>query len=383
MRYFFFVSLILIIWTYVLYPLFLWVVRHLFGSRLAEASLQNTPSVSLIISCYNEEDVIGEKVMNTLALDYPDHLLEIMVMCDGCTDDTAIRAREAGDERVRVIERPHRRGKTAVQNMAAEQASGEILVFSDANAMYDKCAITNLMLQFVDPNIAGVCGEVQFYSATEKKSVGKEEEVYWGYEQFLKRTESYVSSAIGANGAIYAIRKNQYDALPEDIISDLVEPLLQVQKGFRIAYEPAAVAREEIRINYIREFYRKQRIILRSWHGIGYVKTLLNPLKYGIFSLQLWSHKLLRWLMPAGLITLFISNLFLLGAGALFYWLFMVQVFFYLLSLGGWIAHERSNIHSHKLLRLPFYFCLVNTAALSALWLFFKGKNIVTWEPQR
>ena len=337
----------------------------------------------MIISCYNEASVIAGKIKNTLQLDYPEELLQILVMSDGSSDETADRARGAGKSRIEVVEFGVRQGKTAVQNRAVERATGEILVFSDANAMYEPDAVKNLVRDFSDPKVAGVCGEVQFQSDSHERSVGEEEEVYWGYEQFLKRNESQASSAIGANGAIYAIRQNQYELLPDEIISDLVEPLMQVVKGYRITYNPSAIAKEGIGINYLKEFHRKRRIILRSWHGMSYVSSLLNPLKSGIFSLQLWSHKILRWLMPVGLIALFFSNLFLLDSGFVYQVIFGFQLFFYGLSIGGWIIHERFDSRGGKLFRLPFYFCLVNAAALSALFSFIRGKNIILWDPQR
>ncbi|MCF7805439.1 MAG: glycosyltransferase family 2 protein [Candidatus Marinimicrobia bacterium] len=345
-------------------------------------SPESLPSISLIIACYNEEGIIERKIENTLALEYPKDLLEVLVISDGSTDNTVSIARKMEESHIRVYDRVRREGKTAVQNVGAEIATGEILVFSDANALYVPDALKQAVKKFKDPKVAGICGEVKFVSTAQAESVSQEEEFYWGYEQFLKRVESKVSSVIGANGAIYAIRKNLYDPLRNDIISDLVEPLLLVKKGFQVKYEQKAVAIEEISIGYRKEFQRKSRIILRSLHGVAFVSNLLNPFKYGIFSIQLWSHKLLRWLVPLVLGVMFLSNLLLISSGT-FMALFLVQILFYALAGIGWAVQKNSFATDIWFFRLPFYFCLVNLAALSALIQYVRGKNIVTWEPQR
>jgi len=342
----------------------------------------NLPTVSFIIACYNEEDIIAEKLKNTLSLDYPMDRMEVLVISDGSTDETVTRAKKTKADNVRVLDRGERTGKTAVQNYGSSLAAGEILVFSDANAFYRPDALRKLIQGFREPRIGGICGEVRFVSSVNKESVAKEEEFYWGYEQFLKRAESRVRSAIGANGAIYAIRKALYEPLPEEIISDLVEPLLLVKNGFSVKYAHDAIAEEEISINYRREYHRKKRIILRSLHGLSFVKELLNPLKYGIFSIQLLSHKLLRWLIPVALIGLFVSNLFLLSSW-FFQVLFLAQLVFYALAGIGWIMQKNQISTGPQIFRLPFYFCLVNLAALSALVLYLQGRNIIVWEPQR
>lgn len=378
---FFYICLILLLYTYLGYPILLIIISKIKKNKKFGMSHDGyQPNVSMIIPCFNEEEQIKEKLQNTLKLDYPKDKFEILVISDGSTDSTTQIVRKYRDKGVVLIDRRKNQGKTTVQNIAADIAKGEILVFSDANAFYEKNALQEIVKPFNHDSIGGVCGQIQFKSVKNQYSVSGEEKTYWKYEQFLKIQESKITSTIGANGAIYALRRNLYTPLPEGIISDLVEPLMLIKKGFQVLYQHTAVAREVISISFKKEFKRKFRIILRSWHGILYAKDLLNPFKYSFFALQVISHKILRWLIPLFLIVLFTTN-FLLLFNNFYRITLIIQLILYCFALIGWILNTIGL--NFKIFKLPFYFCLVNLAAFKAFIYFIMGKNIVTWEPQR
>ena len=224
------------------------------------------PTVSLIITAHNEEEIIKSKLENSLTLNYPLEKLQIIIASDGSTDGTVRLAEEHHEVEVLNLSRM---GKTAAQNEAVKRASGDIVVFSDANAYYEPNAISELVKWFVDSSVGCVCGELRYR--------GKSQEVlYWKYEVMVKGLESRTGRLLGANGSIYAIRKTNYINLPEDVISDFVEPLKVYKNGQNVVYESQAVAWEDYPSQ---TFNRKRRIILRSLQSLQYLDTLLHPFK--------------------------------------------------------------------------------------------------------
>jgi cellulose synthase/poly-beta-1,6-N-acetylglucosamine synthase-like glycosyltransferase len=275
------------------YPLFLAVTTLVFSRRTARANCE--PTVTLIIAAYNEARTIKEKLENTLQLDYPSDKLEVIVASDGSTDETNTIVEGYQGRGIALASFP-RTGKTGVQNRMAKRARGEILVFSDANAAYRSDAIRKLVRNFSDPNVGGVSGQLTYHVSGE--GAGTSERLYWSYEKFMKQRESDLSSVVGANGSIYAVRRSDYVEIPEDLISDFVEPLAIVRNGKRVIYEPEAISAEDGSASYDTEFRRKVRILTRSIRGLLTMRELLNPLRFGVFGVQLVMHKLLRFLTP-------------------------------------------------------------------------------------
>ncbi|HYX08692.1 MAG TPA: glycosyltransferase family 2 protein [Bacteroidales bacterium] len=385
----FFLLLTVVLLEYIGYPLILWsiyIVRDLINFKdnknLSNSYSDSLPTVSLILSCYNEEDVIEEKIKNIENINYPNQNIEVIIVSDGSTDNTASIIKKAKRNNYKFISYKKSKGKTYAQNAAVKKSVNEILVFTDANAIFKPNAISELVNSFADDKIGGVCGEVRFQPSEKKISVSKEENTYWKYEQKIKELESRITSIIGANGAIYAIRKEDYVPLSRDIISDLVEPLEVVKRGKKVIYNSNAVAFEKNEIDYTKEFHRKVRIILRSLHGIKYVKALLNPFQYGFFAIQIWLHKLLRWFIPIVLLFVFVLNFFLYNT-ILYKFLFWMQIIFYGFAMVALVGLKFGKFNVPKILRLPFYYCLINVAALKALLLFIRGKKITVWTPQR
>jgi cellulose synthase/poly-beta-1,6-N-acetylglucosamine synthase-like glycosyltransferase len=372
-------SVIMVILVTVGYPVFLALCRPLARRRRQLDSTER--HVSLIIAAFNEQAVIARKIENALALDYPRERLDIMVASDGSNDRTDDIVQSFANRGVTLLRFP-RTGKTAVQNEVARIAKGEILVFSDANAFYRPDAIRKLVRNFADPEIACVCGQL-VYSVEGVAGAGASERSYWNYEKFMKQRESDLSSAIGANGSIYAVRRSEYVELDRDLISDLVEPLALVRRGKRVVYEAEAVSEEAASSNYDVEFRRKVRILTRSIRGLLYMRALLNPLQYGIFSFQLLMHKLLRFLTPVFLIS-GLASLAALAAVGQYRALFLVVVVAFAVAMvvGRGVVADRSNplIRASHLL---YYFVMVNFALVLAWGNILRGKRMTFWAPER
>jgi len=375
----FFLLIFIIFYVYVGYPVIISAIAAI-RKRTVQKRDDFEPSVSLIIAAFNEEDVIEEKIKNSLALDYPKDKLEIIVFSDASTDRTDEIVKQYQNEGVILIQLTGRRGKTAGQNLSVSQANGEIIVFSDANAVYKPDAIRKIARNFYDASIGCVCGELVYYS-DDKSLIGDAENVYWDYEKFIKRKEDQAGSILGANGSIYAVRRELYVPLPDETISDFIEPFKIIEQGYRVVYEPAAVSFEQSTKNFQEEFQRKKRIVNRSFNSFLHFRSFLNPFRYPMLSFELISHKLLRWLIPFFLILIFGVNLFLLNV--LFFRItFLVQLLFYGMALSGYFL-EKKQWHI-MLFYVPFYFCLVNLASfLAIVKYFFKRKKVVVWDPIR
>ena len=338
------------------------------------------PSVSLIIAAYNEESVIGDKLKNSLELSYPRDKLEVIVASDGSTDQTNNIAISYQSRGVVLLTFP-RTGKTGVQNQVAKRARGEILVFSDANALYRPDAIGKLVRNFSDPDVGGVCGQLDYLVGAE--GAGSSESLYWRYEKFIKRRESELSSVVGANGSIYAVRRSDYVQLDEDMISDLVEPLALVRSGKRVVYEPQAVSIEDASTSYGIEFRRKVRILTRSIRGLLRMRQLLNPSRFGIFAVQLIMHKLLRFLTPVFLIAgaSALAGLALLGR---YRALSLTAVA--VTTIAAIVASRQPSGRPSVFVRachLLYYYVLTNCALVLAWRNVVRGDRMTLWAPER
>ena len=376
LAFFFWVSLLLVVYTYLLYPVLLWLLT--FRKRSPRYAVPaEWPSVSLIIAAYNEAGVIQQKIDNSLSLDYPRDKLQILVVSDCSDDGTDQIVAARGKEGVQLVRLAERSGKTRAQNMAVRVARGDILVFSDANSLYSATALKALVQTFTDPSIGCVCGELRYVNP-DQGGAGKGEGIYWHYEQLLKRRESQLCSLVGANGSIYALRRELFDELGDEIISDFIMPIRIWRKRFQVAYQPEAVAVEYSAGSFRDEFRRRTRIIARSLHGLRTEAGVLNPLRHGLFALQLISHKVLRWLVPVWLIVAFVSSGVLAG-NPLYRWLFLLQLGFYFLALLGNLFP--GQVGRLGLFYVPAHFCAINLGALVGLWNFATGRRYRVWQP--
>ena len=375
----FWAALAVIGYVFAGYPLLLLIIGSVVRRRPAPPAT-TVPTVSLIVSAYNEEKIIGEKIANCLSLDYPREKLEILVVSDASTDSTDVIVARYAYEGIKLKRMPTRGGKTTGLNAVVPLAQGDIVVFSDANALYAPDAIQKLVRNFADPAVGCVTGDSR-YTHLETSYVGKSENTYWDYERSVKMHESALGSMVGADGAIFAIRRPLYRPLRAEDINDFVIPLQIVSQGYRCVFEPEAVCYENAVVHFEEEFRRKVRVVNRSWNGLFRVKELLNPMRYGWFAIQLISHKPLRWLTPLFLGALLMSALFLASTHWFYAGVAMGQVGWYLLGLLGALL-EKWHVH-HRWLSFPCYFLLMNVASIAGFCQYLRGEKINIWEPER
>ncbi len=372
--------LFILVYIYIGYPVLLFLMRTVLPEKRVDRK-EIFPRVSILISCFNEEAVIREKLDNTLSLDYPKDKLEVIVVSDASTDHTDEIVREYEKEGVRLIRQDKNLGKTSGLNLSVPQARGEVIVFSDANAMYMPNAISKLVRNFNDEKVGYVVGEAR-YRDINKTAAAKSEGAYWRFEILLKRMESYINSVVGGDGAIYAIRSELYEKLMDTDINDFVNPLQIILKKYRGIYETEAICYEETSGGFKKEFNRKVRIINRSFSGLIRMKAVLNPFKTGFFSLGIISHKLLRWFAPLFLIT-FIVSCFALSMlhVRIFQWSSLLVIVFFVFSYIGYLFSEKDNVW--LFFYYPYYFVLVSTASLVGLYKSLIGEIQTTWSPSR
>ncbi len=377
----FWVAVALLAYTYVLFPIML-VVRGLLRQRPVNAA-DIEPRVSMIIAAYNEADSIGAKIDNLLSLDYPEDRLEVVIASDGSDDGTVAVVASYTDERIKLLALP-RQGKAGALNDAVNAATGDILVFSDANSMYAPDAIRRLVRHFADPRVGGVAGNQRYLSEQDSDSgaTGAGERSYWGLDRLLKRIQSRAGNTISATGAIYAIRRSLFQPVPEGVTDDFVTSTRVIAQGYRLVFDPEAVAFEPVAQSSEVEFGRKVRVMTRGLRGVIVMRELLNPFRFGFYAVQLFSHKVLRRLMFVPLMAVFAANLFLWGDGLFYKLAMLAQLLFYGCALLGLFLRGH-KIGRVKVIAIPFYFCVVYCAALIATWNVIRGRRITSWTPQR
>lgn len=368
----------LILWVYAGYPFLLWLLNRVLPPRAIRLQAIE-PKVTLIVSAYNEAEVIRAKIENSLALDYPRGQLEVLVISDCSSDDTDNVVREYEGQGVRLLRMNERGGKTAGLNAGVPQAQGEIIIFSDANAMYHPQTVRMIARNFADPQVGCVTGESRYNLEGATDSTASEN-MYWRYELAIKKMESRIASLVGGDGAIYAIRKALYRPLQPADLSDFVNPMQISLQHYRNVYEPEALSFENGADTFDQEFRRKVRIVARAWRGLLRVSPVLNPFRYGFFTLQVLSHKLLRWLIPVFMLGAITANVFLLHEP---FYLFTgcVQALFYVLAGIGLLQSSRKEIA--RVFYVPYYFCLVNYASLLGIVSYYRGQSFTTWQTVR
>ena len=374
----FWVAVGVLVYVYVGYPALL-AVLSLF-SRVRKPIPDYYPRLSVLIAAYNEEAGIGRKIEETLALEYPPDRLEILVLSDASTDRTDSIVKSFPDPRVRLLRMEERRGKTHAQNEGVKACAGEIVVFSDATTVYQPDALRYLVASFQDPTVGAVSGRYHYIDREGISPTGWGSILFWNYESWIKTFQSRIKTITGCCGCIYAVRKDVYSQLPDSIISDLVQPLWVIKKGYRVVFEDRALASEETTKSTAEEFSMRVRIVSGAIPGMLSVAEMLNPLQYGWVAFQLLSHKVLRWLVPLFLMALLFSNAILAAEPGAFRLLFWLQALFYLSALASaWLPVSRW----WKPLTVPLYFCTLNAAALISFIEVFRGRQYVAWETVR
>jgi cellulose synthase/poly-beta-1,6-N-acetylglucosamine synthase-like glycosyltransferase len=372
----FWLSSLLVVYTFVGYGILISVLALFFRRPVRIA--QWAPTVSLIVSAYNEENVIAEKIENCFAVDYPRELLEFIIVADGSNDCTTEIVQTFAARGIKLLHQPTRRGKIAAMNRAVPFAGGQILVFSDADAMLEPQAIRMLVANLADPKVACVGGEKRIRQGASVQAKG--EGAYWRYEAYLKRLDSNLNTAIGAIGELFAIRRELYRAMDEDLlIEDFVVTMHLVAAGWRVVYEPRAITWENASPSLAGEWRRRVRVAAGGFQAIGRLKGMLNPMR-GFAAFQYISHKVLRWLSPFFMIVAFGANLGLLDQ-PFYQWTMLAQVVFYSLAALGFVL-ARLNLRFWPV-QIPFYFCFANATSLAGFWRWVTKSQPVTWVKAR
>ena len=367
------ICLALVAYHYLLYPAMIIGLARLRPAQGQAAAAGSAPRVTLVIAAYNEERVIAEKLHNTLALDYPPDLLEVIVVSDGSTDRTPEIVSQFAARAVILMHQPGRRGKTAALNRAVGRASGEIIVFSDANNDFSANALRELVRHFADPAIGGVCGVKRIKPANERQS-SMGDSLYWKYESAIKLAEGRGRSIRNADGEIFAMRRSLYRPVNEKIINDDAQITIDiVRQGCRVVYEPAAQSHEYASISIRDDFFVKVRMVAGGFQTVSENWRFLFPPR-SWFAFTFLSHKVLRWLIPELLIAILPLSI-LLSAQPPFLALVLAQILFYATALCAYPVVRKGGALP-GIVYMPFYFCAMNLAALYGLVRYMSG-----WQP--
>ena len=379
MKILFWLSLGVLVYTYFGYPFLMYILVK-FKKRKGVDKRKITPMVSVVVSAYNEEASIRDKLENILSLEYPREKMEVIIASDASTDKTDEIVGEFLSEGVKLLRMQKRSGKIAAYRQALSQAKGEIIVFSDATSILNKESLINLVSNFNDKTV-GCAGGLLMYINPEKANVGEGESKYWEYEKLVRKLESRLSSLTSVSGTLYAVRRELYPyGIKDDLADDLIVPINIKKLGFKTVLETEAVCKEFTTFDIRGDMAKRSRITIQNIRGLINQIGILNPLRYGIFSILVISHKLFRTIVPVLLLVVFLSSAILSFNSLVFLTIFVLQIIFYLVGFLGYLGINKLK---SKIINMMFYFCLSNLAILIGIIKFFKGEKVVSWEPIR
>ncbi len=383
----FWLSIAVLVYVYAGYPL----VAKLLGQTrepadwplLPDAQL---PTVTVLIAAYNEAEHIAETVRNKLELDYPREKLDVIVVSDESEDgtDEIVQGIIAEyPDRVKLIRQVPRAGKTSGLNLIMPEATGEIIVFSDANSLYGRETLRELVAPLADPAVGYVTGRM-VYKAADGSLTGEGCSAYMRYENQLREWETRLGSIVGVDGGVDAMRREIYTPMRADQLPDFVQPLTVREKGYRVVYAKKALLYEDALSEVSDEFRMRVRVSLRAFHALKDKAALLDPFRYGLFAWQLFSHKVLRYLAFLFQLTALISNLIAVSAlpnNPIWSLLLVGQIIFYTMAQYGSLMNKQKQTPP-KLVSMAYYLCVLNLASGLAFWQFLQGKKQVTWNPR-
>ena len=380
----FWICLILVFYTYLGYGMLLWLlvsIKRLVYGKPKKQDLptgDELPEVTLMICAYNEQDIVESKMENTHQIDYPK--LKVVWVTDGSNDLTNDYLAKYHD--VEVIYSPERRGKTAALNHGLALVQSELVVMTDANTMLNPESIQEIVRCFMDPKVACVAGEKRVAARHEGQAAAESEGLYWKYESTLKRWDGELYSAMGAAGELCAIRRSLYEPMPENaLLDDFVMSLRMVDKGYKIAYTSKAYAMEYGSANLEEESKRKRRIAAGGLQSIWWLRSMLNPLHQPVVAFQFISHRVLRWsITPIALLLLIPLNVLLvfLKAGAVYNWIWVLQILFYIAAFLGYLLERKGK--KNKFLYIPYYFLFMNLNVFKGMAYLKSHKSSGAWE---
>jgi poly-beta-1,6-N-acetyl-D-glucosamine synthase len=370
----FWISAAAILYTYLGYPIALWLLASARKLPIKKTSI--TPSVSVVIACHNEERNIDARIRNIVACDYPAEMVEIIVVSDGSTDRTVEIAQQQASERMKVFSYDRRRGKASALNLGVAHTTGEITLFADARQSFDSNVIKELVANFADPTVGAVSGELKL-EGSGGASVGEGVGLYWKYEKWIRKSESRAGSVIGATGAIFAIRKELWRPLPEaTILDDVYTPMQIALSGKRVVFEERAIAKDNAAESSAKEFTRKVRTLTGNYQLCQLMPRLLMPTS--LLVLKFYSHKLMRLFAPIHFLLLFAASVMLINrpdVGIIYQAALVSQIAFYAGVLVAALFLKRNR--RIPLLNFAYVFSLMNAAALVGLFYFVIRKRNV------
>jgi len=371
-------SIFAIVYSYVLFPALLYFINKLSRSSAHDNGGHNEyslPTVAVVIAAYNEEAHIKDRIENLLQLEYPEDKIKFYIGSDGSDDSTNQIASSYTHESVVFFPFQERRGKASVLNDLASRVNEDVIVFSDANTDFKLDAIILLVEKFIDADVGGVCGELQILSRENNDNL---DSLYWRYERFIKENEGKIDALLGANGAIYAIRKSLFQPIPADTITDdFYIGMMVVKQGFKFLYQPKAIAYEYEPENHSDEFRRRVRIGMGNYQAFARLSHFLNPFTYGRYFFTYFSHKVLRWFTPHLMVLIFVISLLLAGE-PLFFMLLLMQIVIYVFC---WFAYKNIAIKSlPRLFSLLVFFVSMNFALLIGSIKYLTQKANPAWQ---
>ncbi len=368
----FFLSLLLVVYPYVVYPALMGIIGKLWPPSPPQGS--ELPSVSVVVAAYNEAEWIGRKIESTLGQEYPEDRLEVIVISDGSTDRTGEIVADFQDPRVKLLVHNERRGKSVALNLGVEGAKGEILVFTDANALFAPGAIRGLAEHFFDPKVGLVSGQ-GLYGEMDNPTARSVANGYVRLEALIKTGESALGFVGGADGAIYALRRGLYQELTSTQVNDLLHPLAAALAGYTSHFDGRAYTVEPPSKGAGQEFQRHVRIVAQGFAILfESLPQLLSQARWK----ELWvlcSHRLFRWVSLLGLLGLFTASF--LHQGALSAIVLATQGLFYSAALGGWVSQQVGL--QLRIFSAPYYFCVMSAAGLLGFLRFLQGGTQATW----
>lgn len=377
----FVISVLGVLLVFLINPVLIWVSSIIKGKKpVKTASIH--PSISFISVVRNAEDLIVKKIKNSLSLNYPSEDYEIIFFSDGSTDRTEERVKPYVDKKVRLLSSATHEGKNNGMNKAVQYCSGDILIFSDIDAMLGKDTLLKLIKYFADPEVGGVGGKQTIYD--DKQDLEKAQRNYKELDTSIKHLESQIGSISSNDGKLYAIRRELFKPIPPAVMDDIYVCLSVVKEGYRFFFEPEAKAFTKAPSRNIKhEILRRRRNISTSLRCVLLMKEMLNPLRYGYFSIRLIINKILRRMLPFFLILILFSSITLSSYNYFIKVFLYLQLGFYVLALSYWIVlrHIPQLKAINRIPSLAFYFCLGNYGMLLGVFDFLRGKKIIKWEP--
>jgi len=374
----FYLSCFLIINSFFIYPVVLFLKNRKYSKRVGDFNFN--PSVSILIAAYNEEKVIEERIKNISELNYDPSKVEVFIGSDSSTDKTneILTEQKKKYNWLNIYLSKERQGKAGILNQLYKQANNEILVFTDANTLFHKDALKNMIEDFSDKQIGGVCGRLVLVDNEKSKSEGVEEVEYWKYETMIKKLEGQLGILLAANGGIFAIRSDLFNQIPtlNAVTDDLFISLSVISQGYKFSYRNDAVAYEETGKDVKAEYKRKVRFGATNFETLLFFKKLLWS-KNKFLSYAFFSHKVTRWFLPSLLLILFVTGMILSDYNDLVHKIFYLQVIVYLLALCGYLLSMiklRVPVFS-----IPYFFVVSNIAIAEGFIKFIKKEHSVIW----